>query len=100
MIVALERTVGRQVRDAAGQKIGHLHEVRARREGDDLVVVDYIVGEAGLVERFSIASYGRAAVRLFGIGHGGGYCIPWHEMDLSDPEKPVCKRVVAELQRF
>jgi hypothetical protein len=100
MIVALERSVGRQVRDAAAQKIGHLHEVRVRREGDHLVVVDYLVGEAGLLERFSITGYGRAALGLFGIGGGGGYLIPWQEMDLSDPENPVCKCVVAQLQRF
>ena len=50
-VIALERYVGKPVRDAAGRNLGHLHDVRVREEGGELVVIDYLVGRAGLVER-------------------------------------------------
>lgn len=66
-LVALERYVGKPVRDAAGQSIGRLHEIRVREEGAELVVLDYLVGRAGLLERFSLTELGREIGFLFGL---------------------------------
>jgi hypothetical protein len=98
--VHLELSVGKQVRDAAGEKLGHLHEARARREGSDLVVVDYLVGEGGLLERFSLRRAGAELAWLFGLGRAHGYVIPWDRMDFSDPARPRCTCLASQLQRF
>lgn len=99
-VVALERYVGKRVLDAEGRSLGHLHEVRARREGEDLVVVDYLIGGAGLLERFSIVQLAREIGFLFGLRRPGGYVVPWDCMELPDSQEPRCTRRASELERF
>jgi hypothetical protein len=99
-LVHLERFVGQQVRDVQGRKIGHLHEVRARREGDELIIVDYLVGRAGMLERFSLAGMGHALLGLLGLARSSGYVVAWHCMDFSEPGKPRCTCAASELERF
>lgn len=97
--VRLEDFVGRPVRDAEGRKIGHLHEARARRDGDELVVVDFLVGPAGWLERFSLAGVGRAMLGIFGLGRWRGYVVPWDRMALDVPGRPRCTCRAGELER-
>lgn len=97
--VRLEDFVGHPVRDADGREIGRLHEARARREGDQLVVVDYLVGPAGWLERFSLAGIGRELAGIFGLARSTGYVVPWRNMDLSEPGKPRCTCRAADLLR-
>jgi sporulation protein YlmC with PRC-barrel domain len=97
--VRLEDFVGHAVHDPDGREIGRLHEVRVRRQGDDLVVVDYLVGPAGWLERFSLAGIGRELLGIFGIGRSRGYLVPWRDLDLSEPGKPRCTRSADELAR-
>jgi sporulation protein YlmC with PRC-barrel domain len=97
--VRLEDFVGKAVRDADGHRIGHLHEARAEREGDELVVVDFLVGPAGWLERFSLAGIAREVLAIFGLARSRGYVVPWQRMDLSVPGKPRCTCRAAELER-
>jgi sporulation protein YlmC with PRC-barrel domain len=99
-VVHLERFVGKQVRDAHGRKIGHLHEVRARREGDELVVLDYLVGPAGMLERFSLAGMGDALLGVLGLRRASGYIVPWDRMDFSEAGRPRCTCAASELERI
>jgi hypothetical protein len=94
----LEHFVGKPVHDVDGRPIGHLHEVRARREGDDLVVVDYLVGPAGWLERFSLAGIGRVVLGIFGLARTRSYVVAWQRMDLSVPGKPRCTCRADELE--
>ena len=96
--VRLEDFVGKPVHDAQGTAIGHLHEARARRDGDELVVVDYLVGPAGWLERFSLVGIGRTVLGIFGLAQGRSYVVPWQRMDLSIPGKPRCTCRVDELE--
>ena len=98
-LIALERYVGKPVRDAEGHNLGHLHDVRVRDQGGELVVIDYLVGRAGLLERFSLAELGREVGFVFGLNHPGGYVVPWDAMEFGD-EGPRCMRRAAELERF
>jgi len=98
--VRVEAFLGKRVRDADGRFIGHLHDVRARREGDTLVVVDYLVGPAALFERFSLLEFGREMLALFGFARSRGYVVPWQRMDLTVPGKPRCTCPAAELERL
>ena len=90
----LELLIGRKVRDANGKKIGRIEEVLAHEQGDDLVVMEYHVGTEGLFERLSIFHFGIGLLRILGArGHSSDpKRIPWNELDLSDPQKPVWRR--------
>jgi hypothetical protein len=99
-VIALQSYIGHLVRDADGQKLGHLHEVRVRREGDDLVVQEYVVGGAGLLERFSLVQLTREVAFIFGIGRAEGYVLPWDCLEFPEKGELRCTRRSAELKRF
>ena len=92
--VNLELLIGRKVYDANGKKIGRVEEVLAIEKGDDLVVSEYHVGAEGLFERLSVYHFGLGLLRVFGArGHlKDPKRIPWEELDLSDPQKPVWRK--------
>lgn len=96
--VRLEDFVGHPVHDRDGREIGRLHEVRVRREGDELVVVDYLVGPAGWLERFSLVGIGRELAGLLGFAGSPGYVVPWRDMDLAEPGRPRCTCRADELE--
>ena len=97
--VRLEDFLGQRVRDAEGREIGRLHEARARREGGDLVVLDFLVGPGGWVERFSLAGVASEVLGILGFARSRGYVVPWQRMDLSQPGRPRCTCRAAELER-
>jgi hypothetical protein len=99
-IIALQDHIGHPVRDAQGKKLGHLHEVRARRDGDDLIVQEYVVGGAGLLERFSLVQLTREVAFIFGIGRARGYVVPWDCLEFPEKGELRCTRRAAELKRF
>ena len=99
-IVALERYVGKVVRDVDGRSLGRLHEVRMREDGGDLVVLDYLVGRSGLFERFSLTELAREIGFLFGLDRAEGYVVPWDCMQFLSDGKPRCTRRAAELERL
>jgi sporulation protein YlmC with PRC-barrel domain len=79
--VRVESLFGRKVRDANGKVIGRIESIHAKwtGEGTDCVVEEYRVGAAALLERFGISHRFKPL------------CIPWDQMDLSDPERPRLK---------
>ena len=97
-VIALERYIGKPVRDAQGEPIGRLHEVRVRRQGTELVVVGYLVGRAGFLERFSLGELAREVGFLIGFRRPRGYIVPWDAMEFTD-DGPRCTRRGAELER-
>ncbi len=79
----LDRLLGRRVFGRNNESIGHIEEFRAERHGTGCVVTEYVIGEAGLMERLGVG------IRLlFGRRHGGGYVARWDQLDISDPERP------------
>jgi sporulation protein YlmC with PRC-barrel domain len=99
-LVPLERYVGKPVRDPDGKKLGHLHDVRVRREGNELVVEQYVVGGAGLLERFSLLELAREVGYIFGPRRAGGYLVPWDALEFAEKGKLRCSRRADELERF
>ena len=84
-----ELLLGRQVFDPHGVAIGRIEEILAEPQGSLLAVTEYHLGSYGLMERLSASPFGRALLEFFGAGKlGQSYRIPWHKLDLSDPEKP------------
>jgi hypothetical protein len=99
-VIELQRYIGKPVRDVDGKALGRLHEVRARREGKELVVEEFVVGGAGLFERFSVAQLTFEVGFIFGIGRVQGYVVPWDCMQFPEDGQPRCTRRASELKRF
>lgn len=97
-VIALEHYIGATVRDADDEAIGRLHEVRVRRDGSELFVLGYLVGRAGLLERFSLGELAREVGFVIGFRRPGGYFVPWEAMEFTD-DGPRCTRRGAELER-
>ena len=79
----VEQLIGRIVRDAAGNRVGRLSEIVAKKEGEAVVVSGYIVGPVAWIHRFAVAGLG---LRVRGLGQV--YRVAWDQMDLSDPRQP------------
>ncbi len=99
--IHLESLLGTCVLDTQGESIGRIEEVRAEQQGDEWVIVEYHVGTAALLERFSALNIGLAILRLLGAQKfGGGLRVPWDKLDLSDPKKPRLLCSVAECKKL
>ena len=92
--VNVELLIGRRVYDADGKNLGRIEEILAVEKGDDLVVSEYHVGTYGLFERLSGYHFGVGLLRFLGArAHvKDPKRIPWQELDLSDPERPVWRK--------
>lgn len=91
----LDRLVGRRVLAANNRSIGRLEECRAEKRGSGLVISEYVIGVAGLLERLGVGMkllFGRRA-------GGGGYLARWDQIDLSDPDRPRLTCPIEELRR-
>ena len=87
--VAVEHLLSRKVRDPAGKSAGRIEEIRAAPAEDALLVYQYDLGPAALLERLAVGLRGFPLLRKLGIGpQHRGRCVPWDKMDLSDPRHP------------
>jgi PRC-barrel domain len=84
--IPLERLLGRRVVDADGRALGRIEEVHAERRDGELVVLEWVLGTGGLVERLGLLPMARA---LFGWpAPRAPEVLDWTELDLSDLDKP------------
>jgi sporulation protein YlmC with PRC-barrel domain len=61
----LSELLRRSVVTESGRTLGHVHDVRAVRRGDRLVVTGIVVGRHGLLEHFGLGtSPGRTGTKL------------------------------------
>ena len=90
----VERMLGRQVLARNNQPMGRLEEFRAEKQGRDWVVVEYVIGAAGLLERLGVG------VKMLVGRAGGGYVARWDQLDVTDPERPRLTCGVEELRRL
>jgi sporulation protein YlmC with PRC-barrel domain len=96
-----ELLLGRQVFAKDGEAIGRIEEIIAEPKGNLLVVLEYHLGSYALMERLSASPFGRALLEFFGAGRiGQGYRVPWHRLDLSDPEKPKLLCAIDQLEKL
>lgn len=97
-LLHVELLLGRRVVARDGTSVGRIEEVRAARLGSDVVVTEYHVGTAAMLERLSAL-----AMRLSPMSAGRkswrkGFRIPWEQLDLSDPRRPLLRCAIEELQ--
>ncbi len=91
--IHLEQLEGRQVVDSAGKKVGRIEEVHARRQGEEYLIEEYVLGQEGFLERLSVVR------SFFGVRKKKGKHVPWQQMDLSDPQHPKLRCTREELER-
>ena len=91
--VHVELLLGQRVVDSTGRKVGRIEELRAKRDGSDVVVTEYLLGPHALLERLLGFFLELPFLRLL-RGKRKGFRVPWNEMNLSDPEHPrvLCTR--------
>jgi hypothetical protein len=96
--VHFERLLSRKVVDADGRSVGRLEEIHARRRDGALVVTEYVLGAAGLMERLSLGPLVRGLLGQW-LPQATSYTVGWSDMDLSDPERPRLHLRLADLRR-
>jgi hypothetical protein len=96
--VHVERLISRRVVDAGGRSVGRIEEIRVERKGDDLVVSEYLLGPAALLERLSASIMKLPLLRLLRRGRRASH-VRWQDMDLGDPEHPRLRAGSAERKR-
>jgi len=93
--VRLQEIVGRLVRDVNGARVGRIRCVHAERDGDECVIREYEIGTAALLSRFGLST-----LSLIGWPrHRKPLCVPWDQLDLSDPQRPRLLCTKEELPR-
>lgn len=99
--VNLEHLAGRRVLSLRGKSVGHIQEIRAERDGDELLVTEFHVGIFAAFERLSALAIGTAILDLFRLRHRNClYRIPWDMLDISDPTRPRLRCTLEQLSHM
>jgi hypothetical protein len=99
--INIELLLDKEVKDPTGHRAGRIEEIRARKDGDDIVVEAYHLGPQALLERLAAPVMRLWLFRALGLHvHTHGRRAQWDQMDLSDPEKPVLRCPVEELTKL
>ena len=92
--------VGTKVHDVDGRKVGRIEEIRVKREEKALLVESYLIGASALIDRLSARTLVRPIMRLLRARHVySEYEVPWQDMDLTDPKRPLLKIATRDLRR-
>jgi hypothetical protein len=93
--IAVEALLSKKVLDPSGKSAGRIEEIRATPADDALLVYQYDLGPAALLERLAVGLRALPLLRKVGLApRHRGRCVPWEKMDLSDPQHPriTCAR--------
>lgn len=97
----LELLLSKTVRGITGEPVGRIEEVRARQEGDEWVVHEFLIGAGAVVSRLSAGRLSHVLAPLFGHRDAPhGYRVRWDQIDLSDPDHPRLRCRRDQLRRF
>jgi sporulation protein YlmC with PRC-barrel domain len=100
MDIKVQLLVGIKVRDVDGKNVGRIEEIRVERQEKALLVEAYLIGVSGLIDRLSARTLVRPIRRLLRSRHiYSVYEVPWQEMDVTDPKRPVLKIAQRDMRR-
>jgi hypothetical protein len=94
--VHVERMIGKHVRDTSDQVVGRIEEIRADIVDGETVVTEWHIGPAALIERMGGAALKLPLLTWLPIERFV-YRIPWHLLDLSQPDRPRITCTKADL---
>jgi hypothetical protein len=96
--INVERILSRRVYALNGRVVGRLEEIRVEARGKDCVVTEYLVGVYAAFERLAAWRIGRTILNTLRVRReGGGFRVPWNQLDVSDPLRPRLRCAVSEL---
>jgi sporulation protein YlmC with PRC-barrel domain len=88
--VRFEDLLGKTVRNQYGRAIGCIEDARIEPDGDDYLVKEFLIGPLERLPRLLTFMGQLPTFRALGLGRKSRVrAIPWHWIDLSDPERPV-----------
>jgi hypothetical protein len=91
----LDRLLGRKVLTGNNRVLGRVEEFCAEKHGSAWLVVEFMVGPIGLIERFGLG------MRLvLGTARPRGYAVRWDQIDLTNLQRPRLSCPVEELRRL
>ena len=100
MDLNVELLIGREVHDADGNKVGRIEEFRVTQTDRSCTLDAYLIGASALIQRLSAwtlvrpISRGLRSRNIYSV-----YEVPWQDMDLTDPARPMLRIGKAELRR-
>jgi hypothetical protein len=81
--------LGKRVFDPSNKPAGRIEEIRAHVANGECVIVEYLLGSGGLMQRLSVPGMiGLFTSALGGHNNPTTHRVSWDLMDLSDPEHP------------
>jgi hypothetical protein len=87
--IRFEDLLGKTVRNPYGRAIGRIKEARVEPAGEDYLVTQFLIGPLQLWPRLLAFMGELPALRALGLGSQRKFRpVPWHWIDLSDPERP------------
>jgi sporulation protein YlmC with PRC-barrel domain len=96
--IKVELLLGAKVRDANGENVGRIEEIRIERTDNALLVEAFLIGASAVVDRLSAWTLVRPIKGLLKSRHIYSlYDVPWQDMDLSDPTRPVLRTAKRDL---
>jgi PRC-barrel domain. len=91
--IRLHHLVGRKVRDTTGKVVGRIHElcveIELNQHGNDYVVREFRLGSMGPFEFLGGSYFIRELLHTLRVVKADALVVPWRDLDLSDPERPV-----------
>jgi hypothetical protein len=88
----LDELLGRMVVAGNNRPVGRIEEFHAEQRGDYFMIVEFVIGAAGLMNRLNV---GLNAL----VGRGsGGKVARWDQIDISDPDHPRLTCPVEDLR--
>jgi sporulation protein YlmC with PRC-barrel domain len=88
--VKFEDLLGKKVRNQYGRAIGRIEDARIEPDGEDYLVKEFLIGPLETLPRLLAFMGELPTFRALGLGRKTQVRpIPWHWIDLSDPDRPV-----------
>jgi hypothetical protein len=90
--IRVDRLLGRRVYARNNRRVGRIEEFRVEKRGSGWVIVAYVLGSAGLLERLDVG------LRLLLGSKRHNVIARWDQMDISDPDRPRLRCGAEELR--
>jgi sporulation protein YlmC with PRC-barrel domain len=88
--VRFEDLIGRVVRNSHGRAIGRIQDASMESDGGDYLITHFLLGPLGWTARLRAFLGELPILRNISIGKERDLRpLPWHWLDLTDPERPV-----------
>jgi sporulation protein YlmC with PRC-barrel domain len=87
--IRLEDLLGKVVRNDFGRAVARIEDLGVEPDGEDYVVTRFLLGPLELWPRLLAFAGQLPTFRALGLGRKAQVrSVPWHWLDLSDPERP------------